>query len=77
MAPMVEDVVAEIVATVLEVTARPGHRVAVGDTLMLLDSMKMEIPIESPAAGIVGKLSVREGDSVDEGQTVALVDPAT
>lgn len=71
MAPMVEDVVAEIVATVLEVTARPGHRVAVGDTLMLLDSMKMEIPVIAEYEGILDQVRVVPGDQIRAGDVLA------
>ncbi|MFC0314042.1 biotin/lipoyl-binding carrier protein [Gordonia phosphorivorans] len=68
---MVEDVVAEIVATVLEVTARPGHRVAVGDTLMLLDSMKMEIPVIAEYEGILDQVRVVPGDQIRAGDVLA------
>ncbi|HRO57812.1 MAG TPA: acetyl-CoA carboxylase biotin carboxyl carrier protein subunit [Burkholderiaceae bacterium] len=65
-----------VTGKVWKIEKQEGEPVAVGESIMILESMKMEIPIESPVAGIVGNLSVREGDSVDEGQQVARVDPA-
>ena len=50
-----------------------GDRVAAGESVMILESMKMEIPIESPVAGVLQSLAVAEGDSVSEGQVVAVV----
>lgn len=51
-----------------------GDSVAAGECVMLLESMKMEIPIESPVAGVLQSIAVAEGDSVDEGQILATVD---
>lgn len=68
---MVEDVVAEIVATVLEVPAEPGHRVAVGDTIVLLDSMKMEIPVLAEYEGVLDEVKVTAGDQVQAGDVLA------
>jgi acetyl-CoA carboxylase biotin carboxyl carrier protein len=50
-----------------------GDPVAAGESVMILESMKMEIPIESPVAGVLQSLLVAEGDSVSEGQVVAVV----
>ena len=68
---MIEDVVAEIVATVLEVTARPGQEVAVGDTLLLLDSMKMEIPVIAEYDGVLDTVTVTPGDQIRAGDVLA------
>ena len=68
---MVEDVVAEIVATVLEVSARPGQQVAAGDTICLLDSMKMEIPVLAEFAGVLGTVDVEAGDQIQAGDVIA------
>ncbi|GAA3953552.1 biotin/lipoyl-binding carrier protein [Gordonia caeni] len=68
---MVEDVVAEIVATVLEVPAEPGLSVAVGDTIVLLDSMKMEIPVLAEYAGVLAEVKVAPGDQVQAGDVLA------
>lgn len=71
---MAEDVLAEIVATVLEVQVREGDQVNEGDTLVLLESMKMEIPVLAPVAGTVVELRVAPDDQVHEGDVVAVID---
>ena len=50
-----------------------GDAVAVGDTVLILESMKMEIPIEAQAAGVLRSLAVAEGDSVSEGQVLGAI----
>ncbi|RYF32342.1 MAG: biotin/lipoyl-binding protein [Comamonadaceae bacterium] len=50
-----------------------GDAVAVGESVMILESMKMEIPIESPVAGVVKSIAVAEGESVNEGQVLGVV----
>ncbi|SDB59874.1 biotin/lipoyl-binding carrier protein [Belnapia rosea] len=64
----------EITASVWKIEATPGQAVAAGDVLMILESMKMEIPVESPRAGTVKSILVAEGDQVNEGQVVLLLD---
>ncbi len=60
-------VVAEMVANILEVAVDVGDRVAVGDEVVLLESMKMEIPVFSADAGVVTAVKVTPGDVVQEG----------
>jgi biotin carboxyl carrier protein len=60
----------EISASVWKIEAVPGARVAAGDILLILESMKMEIPVEAPQDGIVAAILVAEGDQVKEGQVV-------
>jgi len=62
---------AELVASVLKVVARTGDRVAPDDTLVLLESMKMEIPVAAEVAGTVTENAVSEGDVVTEGDLLA------
>ena len=50
-----------------------GDPVAAGEAVMILESMKMEIPIESPVAGVLKSIAVSEGESVNEGQVLAVV----
>lgn len=64
----------ELTAAVWKVEATPGQQVAEGDVLMILESMKMEIPVESPRAGRVTSVLVAEGDQVQEGQIVLLLE---
>jgi biotin carboxyl carrier protein len=64
-------VTSELNAAVWKIEAGVGAQVAAGDVIMILESMKMEIPIEAPAAGVVSAILVKEGDIVNEGQKVA------
>ena len=62
---------AEMVANVWKVVAAQGDHVDDGDTLVILESMKMEIPVLAEAAGTVTSLHVAEGDVVQEGDLIA------
>jgi acetyl-CoA carboxylase biotin carboxyl carrier protein len=62
---------AELVANVLKVVARTGDTVAADDTLVILESMKMEIPVPAEVAGTIVEMSVREGQVVTEGDRIA------
>ena len=64
---MEQTVRAEMVASVHSVVAQVGDQVAVGDTLVILESMKMEIPVIVEWAGTVVDVPVRPGDVVHEG----------
>ena len=68
-----EEVVAEVAASVWKVLIRPGDHVDPGESLIILESMKMEIPVEATGGGIVVELLVKEGDNVAEGQHVATI----
>lgn len=67
------EVLSEMVANVWKVLVSPGDQVAEGDTLVILESMKMEIPIESPQAGVVTKVLVGEGSVVQDGDVIAVI----
>ena len=66
---MAEDVRAEIVASVLEVVVSKGDQIGQGDTLVLLESMKMEIPVLAEVAGTVTEVSVSVGDVIQAGDS--------
>jgi len=70
----VTEVKAELVGNLWKIVVEVGQVVEEDDTLMILESMKMEIPITSPITGTVKAILVREGDVVQEGQTVAIVE---
>jgi acetyl-CoA carboxylase biotin carboxyl carrier protein len=70
----VTEVKAELVGNLWKIVVEVGQAVDEDDTLMILESMKMEIPITSPTAGTVTQILVAEGEVVQEGQTVAIVD---
>ena len=63
----------EVAGNVWKVEVAIGQAVAAGDVLVIIESMKMEIPVEAPAAGTVRALRVAEGDPVAEGTVVAEV----
>ena len=67
-------VLSDMVANVWKVSVEAGQTVAEGDTLVVLESMKTEIPIEAPHAGTVTELRVVEGGSVQEGDVIAVVE---
>jgi acetyl-CoA carboxylase biotin carboxyl carrier protein len=68
------EVKAELVGNLWKIVTEVGQSVEEDDTLMILESMKMEIPITSPINGTVTQILVAEGDVVQEGQTVAVVE---
>ncbi len=70
----VAEVRAEMVANVWKVVAAEGESVADGDTLVILESMKMEIPVLAEEAGTVARLAVAEGDVVQEGDLIAVIE---
>ncbi|MDG1691840.1 MAG: biotin/lipoyl-binding carrier protein [Alphaproteobacteria bacterium] len=61
----------EIAGSVWKVIAQEGAELAAEDVIVILESMKMEIPITAPKAGVCEKLHVREGEMIGEGQLVA------
>jgi biotin carboxyl carrier protein len=68
------EVTSEVTGNVWKVQAKVGDVLAEEDVIMILESMKMEIPVEAPAAGKLVELSVAEEDSVDEDQVVAIIE---
>jgi len=70
----VTEVKAELVGNLWKIVVEVGQQVEEDDTLMILESMKMEIPITTPVSGTVTEIRVSEGEVVQEGQTVAIVD---
>ena len=65
---------AEMVANVWKVVAAEGDHVDDGDTLVILESMKMEIPVLAETPGTLTKLAVAEGDVVQEGDLIAVIE---
>jgi biotin carboxyl carrier protein len=63
-----------MVANVWKVVASEGAQVEDGDTLVILESMKMEIPVLAEQDGTLTKLHVAEGDVVQEGDLIAIID---
>ena len=65
---------AEMVANVWQVVASEGAAVADGDTLVILESMKMEIPVLAEDSGVLTRLAVAQGDVVQEGDLIAIIE---
>jgi acetyl-CoA carboxylase biotin carboxyl carrier protein len=70
----VTEVKAELVGNVWKVEARAGDQVEEDDVLVVLESMKMEIPVTAPVSGTVREIRVKEQDVVKEGQVLAVID---
>jgi acetyl-CoA carboxylase biotin carboxyl carrier protein len=70
---MAETVRAEMVASVHSIVAQVGDQLNPGDTLVILESMKMEIPVVVEGAGTVQEIAVTSGDVVQEGDVIAVL----
>ena len=71
---MAEEIRAEMVANVMSVVVQAGATVSDGDTLVILESMKMEIPVITEVPGTVVSVAVAEGDVVQSGDLIAVVE---
>ena len=65
---------AELAGNLWKIVVREGQEVRADETLMILESMKMEIPVNAPTAGRVTKIHAKEGQAVQEGQLLIEVD---
>jgi acetyl-CoA carboxylase biotin carboxyl carrier protein len=68
------NVKSEIAGNVWKIQARPGDKIEADGEIMILESMKMEIPVLSPKAGTIKEIRVAEGEAIGEGQLVAILD---
>jgi len=68
------NVTSEVIGTVWKVEKSEGDAVQEGDLIMILESMKMEIPVEAPVAGTLVKIKVVPDDSVEEDQILCLIE---
>jgi acetyl-CoA carboxylase biotin carboxyl carrier protein len=68
------DVEAHITGTVWKIECEIGQEVEEGDTLVILESMKMEMPVEAEEDGRVARISCEEGQSVSEGDTLVILE---
>lgn len=64
----------EIQAVIWKINVKVGQKVDIGDTVVILESMKMEIPIESEFSGIVKEILINEGDQVNEDQELIILE---
>jgi acetyl-CoA carboxylase biotin carboxyl carrier protein len=74
MALTTSEILAEMVASVLTIAVSPGDSVEAGGTVMLLESMKMEIPVLAEDAGVVREIRVVPGDVIQEGDVLAVLE---
>jgi biotin carboxyl carrier protein len=65
---------AQITGNVWKIEKTVGDRVAADEVILILESMKMEIPVEAPVAGRLAEIRVREGENVEEGAVLAVID---
>jgi acetyl-CoA carboxylase biotin carboxyl carrier protein len=70
-----QDVKSDVTGSVWKIVTSIGQRLEPGDTIMIIESMKMEIPVIAEDGGTVREFLVSEGQSVAEGQAVARVEP--
>ncbi|CAM4417446.1 biotin/lipoyl-binding carrier protein [Nocardia ninae] len=70
---MAEEVLAELVSVVYQVVVNEGDVVKEGDTLVILESMKMEIPVLAEVGGTVTSIGVKEGDAIKAGHLIAVI----
>jgi acetyl-CoA carboxylase biotin carboxyl carrier protein len=70
---MATNVTAHITGTVWKIEVKQGDSVAEGQTLVILESMKMEMPVESPSGGTVGEIKCSEGQAVNEGDVLVVL----
>ena len=68
------EIAAELVGCLWKIVTRVGQQVEEDDTLMIIESMKMEIPVSTPVSGTVTRILVSEGEVVQEGQILAVVE---
>ncbi len=68
------DVEAHITGTVWKIEVEVGDTVAEGDTVVILESMKMEMPVEAEDEGVVKEILCEEGQSVSEGDTLVVLE---
>ncbi len=71
---MAVEVEAQITGNVWKIEKAVGDAVEEGETVLILESMKMEIPVEAPCAGRIAEIRVAEGESVEEGAILAVIE---
>jgi urea carboxylase len=67
-------VLSEVSGSVWKIECAPGADLGADDTIMIIESMKMEIPVAAPRAGRIVEIRVAEGEPVKEGQVVAVIE---
>ena len=71
---MATEVEAQIAGSLWKLEKAVGYEVATDDVIMIIESMKMEIPVEAPCGGRIREIRVAEGDSIEEGAILAIIE---
>ena len=71
---MATNICAHITGTVWKIEVQPGAAVTEGQTVVILESMKMEMPVEAESSGTVASIAVSEGQAVSEGETLVVLE---
>ena len=71
---MAQEVEAPITGKIWKIEKQPGDAVATDDVILIIESMKMEIPVESPCEGTVREIRVEEGQAIEEFDILAVID---
>jgi acetyl-CoA carboxylase biotin carboxyl carrier protein len=71
---MATEVEAQIAGNVWKIEKRVGDEVAAEEVLIIIESMKMEIPVEAPCAGRIAEIRVEEGENIEEGAVLAVIE---
>jgi len=71
---MAKEIKAKMLSKILEVKVKPGDTVKAKDVLLVLESMKMKIPVRTPIDGVVKSIEVKVGDTVDRNSLLAVVE---
>ncbi|MBA3410717.1 MAG: biotin/lipoyl-binding carrier protein [Geodermatophilaceae bacterium] len=74
MSRVVEQIQAEMVSNVLKIVVTVGDQIGPGDTVVILESMKMEIPVVCESGGVITEIAVHEGEVIQEGDLIAVID---
>ena len=74
MSPAMADIEAHITGTVWKVECELGQEIAEGDTVVIIESMKMEMPVEAEDDGVVKEIRCQEGQAVSEGDTLVVLE---
>ena len=69
-----EKVYSDITGSVWKVVAQAGERLEAEQTILIVESMKMEVPVVSPVKGVLSALLVKEGQEIEEGQELAVIE---
>jgi acetyl-CoA carboxylase biotin carboxyl carrier protein len=70
---MATEIEAQIAGNIWKIEKRAGDSVAEDDVILIIESMKMEIPVEAPCGGVIAAIHVAEGDAIEEGAVLAVI----